>query len=192
MAKARGRERRKSGLSALTLGAVEASEALLAVTLARVAEAVAAAVTRAAALAAVLGREVLVAPADAAHAHAVPAAVVGAGGVGAVGAHVGRLALAEAGGATPVATARPGAGGPLARGTLPALLAAAGAGLRREGSVAAAVEAPTYQQEESRLGGEGRRAGWPGLGPAQRVLRRAGPRTKIEVCPFQPGPDSDL
>lgn len=136
----------------LTLGAVEASEALLAVTLARVAEAVAAAVAGAAALAAVLGREVVVALADPAHARAVAAAVVRAGGVGAVGAHVGRLALAAAGGAVPVTAARSGAGGPLARRALPALLAVAGAGVRREGTVAAAVVVPTCGREESRLG----------------------------------------
>ena len=54
----RGRPRR---ISALTLGTVEAGEALLAVTLARVTEAVAAAVAGAAPLAAVLRYEVLVA-----------------------------------------------------------------------------------------------------------------------------------
>ena len=190
-------------LGSLTLGAVEASEALLAVALARVAEAVAAAVAGAAALAAVLGREVVVALAHAAHAHAVPAAVFGAGGVGAVGAHVRRLALAAAGGAAPVATARSGTGGPLARGALPALLAATGARLRREGPVAAAVVAAACGQEESGLGVRaGERASpsletsasWlAGPGPAWHVLwRRARPRTKTGVCPFQPGSDADL
>lgn len=87
--KKRGGPRR---ISALTLGAVEACEALFAVALARVAEALAAAVAGAAPLAAVLRREVLVALTDAAHAHAVPAAVLRAGGVGAVGPHVGLLA----------------------------------------------------------------------------------------------------
>lgn len=145
------------GHSALTLSAVWAAEALLAVTLARVAEAVAAAVAGAAALAAVLGREVLVALARAAHAHAVAAAVLGAGGVGAVGAHVGRVALAAAVHAAPVAAARAGAGGPLARGALPALLAAAAAGLRGEGPVAAAVAVRTCGREE---------AGWGWGGPA--------------------------
>lgn len=95
------RERSEAGgpkrVSALTLGAVQAGEALLAVTLARVAEAMAAAVAGAAPLAAVLRGEVCVALADAAHAHALPAAVPGAGGLPAVSALPALLAAAAAG-----------------------------------------------------------------------------------------------
>lgn len=134
----RGRPRR---ISTLTLGAVEAGEALLAVTLARVTEAVAAAVAGAAPLAAVLRYEILMALADATHAFAVPAAVLRAGGVGTVGAHVGRLTHAAAIHAAPVATAGTGTGEPLAVGALPAMLAVAAARVQGKGPVATAVAA---------------------------------------------------
>lgn len=146
---------RSGSRAGLTLRAVQAREALLAVALARVAEAVAAAVAGAAPLAAVLRREVLVAPAQAAHAHALPAAVPGAGGVGAVGPHEGLGAQAAAVLAAPVAAARPGAGGHLAGGALPALLAAAAAGLLGEGPVAAAVAAQTCGGRKDRDAGSG-------------------------------------
>lgn len=192
-------------ISALTLGAVEAGEALLAVALARVAEAVAAAVAGTAPLAAVLRREVLVALAHAAHAHAVPAAVLGAGGVGAVGPHVGLVAHAAAVHAAPVAAAGPGAGGPVAGGALPALLAEAAAGLRGEGPVATAVAAHTCRREERQEAGGPARAykcASPSLeplraGPDFRALHVSfsgggwGPRGgQASVRPFHPGQDA--
>lgn len=156
-------------ISALTLGAVQAGEALLAITLARVTEAVAAAVAGAALLAAVLRREVLMALADATHACAMTAAVLRAGGVGTVGAHIGRLAHAAAVHAAPVAAAGTGAGEPLAVGALPAMLAVAAARVQGEGPVATTVAAQTCPRERGTVSG-----GWRAVNrdsPSLRTLR---------------------